>query len=105
MTRQDPAPTSHVPAIPSTHAVHVNQEPPRNCSMNRHFVRRCVAPLMLGLAVSAGTTARAEAQRADTTVISGRVTSEGGVPIPSAIVTVRTLRASTQTNDAGTFRL
>ena len=47
----------------------------------------------------------AGAQRTDTTVVSGRVTSEGGVPIPSAIVTIPGIRASTQTNDAGTFRL
>ena len=73
--------------------------------MNRMHVFRGAA---LGFALSFGTSTRAAAvplQRADTTVITGRVTSEGGVPIPSAIVTIPARRASTQTNDAGTFRL
>jgi len=46
----------------------------------------------------------ASAQR-DTSIVTGRITSEGGVPIPSAIVTIRSLRLSSQTNDAGTYRL
>ena len=58
--------------------------------------------LTLGMSATA---AAAPMQRADTTVITGRVTSEGGVAIPSAIVTIPARRVSTQTNDAGTFRL
>ena len=45
-----------------------------------------------------------QAQR-DTSIVTGRITSEGGVPIPSAVVTIRSLRLSSQTNDAGTYRL
>lgn len=59
--------------------------------------------LCVSLAIIAGAGV-AQAQR-DTSVVTGRITSEGGVPIPSAIVTIPTLRLSTQTNDAGTYRL
>src|SRR5881275_2489688 len=49
---------------------------------------------------------RVDAQsRADSAIVSGRVTSEGGVPIASAVVTVPGARASVQTNDAGGYRL
>src|SRR5438045_284623 len=68
-------------------------------------VRRCVRPFMLGVALTLGTAGSAVAQRGDTAVVTGRVTSEGGVAIPSAIVTIPTLKLSTQTNDAGSFRL
>src|SRR5512133_2550885 len=46
----------------------------------------------------------AVAQR-DTSVVTGRVTSEGGLPIPSAVVSISALKLSTATNDAGAFRL
>ena len=74
--------------------------------MNRtRFVRRCVAPLTFGFTLIGSLSTVVLAQRADTTVITGQVTSEGGIPVPSAIVTVSALRLSTQTNDAGRFRL
>ncbi len=74
--------------------------------MNRmHDILTAMAlAVALTLGISA-TAAAAPMQRADTTVITGRVTSEGGVAIPSAIVTIPARRVSTQTNDAGTFRL
>src|SRR5438128_536478 len=62
---------------------------------------KTVIPILL---LSAAASAAGAQQRADSAVISGRVTSEGGVPIPSAVVTVPGSRVSTQTNDAGGYR-
>src|SRR5689334_2987129 len=59
--------------------------------------------LTIGFALLAGAGV-VQAQR-DTSIVTGRITSEGGVPIPSAIVTIPSLRLSSQTNDAGTYRL
>ena len=59
--------------------------------------------LTIGFALLAGAGV-VQAQR-DTSIVTGRITSEGGVPIPSAIVTIRSLRLSSATNDAGTYRL
>ena len=61
--------------------------------------------LTLAAAAALFAASAAGAQRADSAIVSGRVTSEGGVPIPSAVVTIPGARASTQTNDAGNFRL
>ena len=55
--------------------------------MNRiHVLLRGLAPITLGVALSLARTTTAAAaplQRADTTVITGRVTSEGGIPVAS----------------------
>ncbi len=61
------------------------------------------AVLAIALLACASETARA--QRQDSTVIAGRVTSEGGAPIGSAVITVPRLRIATTANDAGVFRL
>jgi len=42
---------------------------------------------------------------ADSAVVIGRVTSDAGAPVPSALVSIRDLRLSATTNDAGLFRL
>jgi TonB-linked SusC/RagA family outer membrane protein len=42
---------------------------------------------------------------ADSAIVVGRVTSDAGAPVPSALVSIRDLRLSTTTNDAGLFRL
>src|SRR5690349_19410853 len=76
--------------------------------MNRMHVLRGAVPIAVGVALALGgpsTAAAAPMQRSDTTIVTGRVTSEGGVAIPSAIVTIPSRRVSTQTNDAGGFRL
>src|SRR5690242_5057552 len=65
-----------------------------------HMIKRSLTAALV-LAVSASV---AQAQR-DTSIVTGRITSEGGVPIPSAIVSIPRLRLSAQTNDAGTYRL
>jgi hypothetical protein len=42
---------------------------------------------------------------ADSAIIVGRVTSDAGAPVFSAVVSIRDLRLSTTTNDAGVFRI
>jgi TonB-linked SusC/RagA family outer membrane protein len=64
-----------------------------------------VGPALIAVAALLAAASPAAAQRVDSAVVSGRVTSEGGVPIPSAIVTIPGVRVSTQTNDAGAYRL
>jgi TonB-linked SusC/RagA family outer membrane protein len=75
--------------------------------MNRtRRVCRSIVSLVLSLEMVTGVSSEAAAmQRADSVTVTGRVTSEGGVPIPSAVVSVPRLRLSTQTNDAGVYRL
>src|SRR5438105_66106 len=62
-------------------------------------------PFVVGLMVTAAASSAHAQSRADSTVVSGRVTSEGGVPIASAVVTIPGAHVSTQTNDAGAYRL
>jgi len=72
----------------------------------RHAGRRSVpwwTSLLLGGLLAAPALA-AQVPRPATT-ITGRVLSEGGAPISAALVTVRGLRLSTTTNDAGVYRL
>ncbi|MEP6492467.1 MAG: SusC/RagA family TonB-linked outer membrane protein [bacterium] len=67
---------------------------------------RCVALLFaLAMMLGVSTNAAALQQRADSATVTGRVTSEGGLPIASAVVSIPGLRLSTQTNDAGVYRL
>jgi len=60
---------------------------------------------VFGCALLSSAAHTARAQRADSTVIAGHVTSEGGVPIPLAAVSVPAFRVSTTTGDAGAYRL
>jgi TonB-linked SusC/RagA family outer membrane protein len=66
---------------------------------------RVAVRLTLVLALVAAAARTTFAQGRDTVLISGRVTTEAGLPISGAIVAVRAARASTTTNDAGSFRL
>ena len=66
---------------------------------------RCLNPWSASIVLLGACASLAAAQRADSAIVSGRVTSEGGVPIPSAIITIPNARASTATNDAGVYRL
>ncbi|HTE45293.1 MAG TPA: SusC/RagA family TonB-linked outer membrane protein [Gemmatimonadaceae bacterium] len=71
-------------------------------------VVRSVAVVLFSVAGILGRSSKAGAavpQRADSTTITGRVASEGGVPIAGAVVSIPRLKLSTQTNDAGAFRL
>lgn len=68
-------------------------------------VRRFAGAIGLAVAVASIAIAPAAAQRPDSTIVTGRVTSPGGVAIPSAVVSVPSARVSTQTSDAGVFRL
>jgi TonB-linked SusC/RagA family outer membrane protein len=60
---------------------------------------------MLSCALLVLASRSARAQRADSTVITGRVTSEGGVVIPLAAVSLIGARLSTTSSEAGTYRL
>ena len=74
--------------------------------MNRtQRVGRSVVPLVLSLLLGVSPRVAAAMQRADSVLVTGLVTSAGGVPIPSAVVAISHLRLSTQTNDAGRYRL
>src|SRR5215510_9581012 len=60
---------------------------------------------LLSCALLGVAAATALAQRPDSTVITGRVTSEGGVAIPLASVSLTGARLSAATTDAGAYRL
>src|SRR5436190_11790555 len=70
-----------------------------------HPLSRTTIPLLLGCALQLAASDSLRAQRPDSTLIAGRITSAGGVPISLAVVTVPRLRLSTTANDAGVYRL
>lgn len=68
------------------------------------IVRHRSALVSLALASAAPSLVVAQGS-ADSAMVAGTVTNEGGVPIPNARVTLVTLQLSTVTNDAGAYRL
>src|SRR5258708_20135941 len=66
---------------------------------------RTAWPLIVGGVVFCTAPTTMWAQRPDSTVVVGHVTSAGGVAISAAVVAVPRLRLSTTSNDAGVYRL
>lgn len=69
------------------------------------LTRRLTSVAALSLALAPFVPFQVAAQDAALPTVGGRVTSEGGAPISDAIVTIRRLRLSTRTNDAGVYRI
>jgi TonB-linked SusC/RagA family outer membrane protein len=68
------------------------------------IIARRLALVTLAAALTTPSLAAAQAA-GDSATITGTVTTEGGIPLSNARVTIPSLQLATTTNDAGTFRI